>query len=68
MDRKAHAKNQTFLPEEIGNNGNKITCRYGQHNFTCQISDQYLHFWGSTRNMKFATAIEANTGILDPLL
>ena len=61
MDRKAQA-------EEIGKNGNKVTCRYGQHNVPCKISDRYLHFWGSDRTMKFTTVIEAKIGILDPLV
>ena len=69
MDRKAQAKkNKLFLPEEIAKNGNKITCRYGQQNFPCKISDRYLHFWGSDRTKKFTTVIEAKIGILDPLV
>ena len=61
-------KKQKFLPEEIGKNSKKITCRYGQHNFSCKISDRYLDFWGSDRTMNFTTVIEAKTGILDPLV
>ena len=67
MDRKAQAKKK-FLPGEIGKNGNKITCTYGQHNFSCKISDRYLYFLGSDKTLKFTTVIETKTGILDPLV